>query len=132
METPGTCSGIAGKTLESVTLPTSKLGTYEWADAETIITKAGTEVYDAYFVPEDTANYDWSKANIAEDAYEVLANGSVRIKVKLTVKSEKQIPTYTVPTDLKGTYGQTLADVTIPETEDGTFAWVDSSISLGR
>lgn len=132
METPGTCSGIAGKTLESVTLPTSKLGTYEWADAETIITKAGTEVYDAYFVPEDTANYDWSKANIAEDAYEVLANGSVRIKVKLTVKSEKQIPAYTVPTDLKGTYGQTLADVTIPETEDGTFAWVDDSISLGE
>lgn len=132
METPGICYGIAGKTLKSVTLPTSKLGTYEWADAETIITKAGTEVYDAYFVPEDTANYDWSKANIAEDAYEVLANGSVRIKVKLTVKSEKQIPTYTVPTDLKGTYGQTLADVTIPETEDGTFAWVDDSISLGE
>lgn len=132
METPGTCSGIAGKTLESVTLPTSKLGTYEWADAETIITKAGTEVYDAYFVPEDTVNYDWSKANIAEDAYEVLANGSVRIKVKLTVKSEKQIPTYTVPTDLKGIYGQTLADVIIPETEDGTFAWVDDSISLGE
>ena len=41
METPGICYGIAGKTLESVTLPTSKLGTYEWADAETIITKAG-------------------------------------------------------------------------------------------
>ena len=131
METPDICTGVAGKTLESVTLPTLKLGTYEWADAETVITKAGTEAYDAYFVPEDTANYDWSKADIAEDAYEVLANGSVRIKVKITVKADKQIPTYTVPTDLKGTYGQTLADVTIPKTEDGTFAWVDDSASLG-
>ena len=47
----------------------------------------------------------------------MLANGSVRIKVKITVKADKQIPEYKVPTDLKGIYGQTLADVTIPETE---------------
>ncbi len=132
MDTPNACVGIAGKTLESVTLPTAKKGKYQWVDKTTVIEKAGTAEYDAYFIPTDITNYDWSKANIAEDAYEVLANGSVRIKVKLTVKSEKQIPTYTVPTDLKGTYGQTLADVTIPETEDGTFAWVDSSISLGE
>ena len=132
MDTPNACVGIAGKTLESVTLPTAKKGKYQWVDKTTVIEKAGTAEYDAYFIPTDITNYDWSKANIAEDAYEVLANGSVRIKVKLTVKSEKQIPTYTVPTDLKGIYGQTLADVTIPETEDGTFAWVDDSISLGE
>lgn len=132
MDTPNACVGIAGKTLESVTLPTAKKGKYQWVDKTTVIEKAGTAEYDAYFIPTDITNYDWSKANIAEDAYEVLANGSVRIKVKLTVKSEKQIPAYTVPTDLKGTYGQTLADVTIPETEDGTFAWVDDSISLGE
>ena len=67
-----------------------------------MIEKAGTAEYDAYFIPTDITNYDWSKADIAEDAYEVLANGSVRIKVKITVKADKQIPEYKVPTDLKG------------------------------
>ena len=91
METPDTCVGVAGNTLESVTLPKAKKGNYQWADVTAVIEKAGTAEYDAYFIPTDITNYDWSKANIAEDAYEVLANGSVRIKVKLTVKSEKQI-----------------------------------------
>ena len=132
MDTPDTCVGVAGKTLESVTLPKAKKGNYQWVDKTTVIEKAGTAEYDAYFIPTDITNYDWSKADIAEDAYEVLANGSVRIKVKITVKADKQIPEYKVPTDLKGIYGQTLADVTIPETEEGTFAWVDDSMSLGE
>ena len=39
----------------------------------------------------------------------------------------KATPTYTVPTGLTAKYGQTLADVTLP---DG-WSWMDSSESVG-
>lgn len=37
MDTPDTCVGVAGKTLESVTLPKAKKGNYQWVDKTTVI-----------------------------------------------------------------------------------------------
>ena len=45
----------------------------------------------------------------------------------VTVKVNKATPTFTVPTGLTAKYGQTLADVTLP---DG-WSWMDSSESVG-
>ena len=44
-----------------------------------------------------------------------------------TVTKTKGVPTYTVPTGLTATYGQTLADVELPE----GFAWQDAAASVG-
>lgn len=132
METPDPCTGLAGKTLESVTLPTSGKGTYKWAAPETVIEKAGTKEYDAYFIPANTSDYDWSKADLAEGAYEELADGTIQIKVKISVAAEKQAPDFAVPTGLTGIYGQTLADVEIPETEGGSFVWTAPATKLEK
>ena len=45
----------------------------------------------------------------------------------VTIKVNKATPTFTVPTGLTAKYGQTLADVTLP---DG-WSWMDSSESVG-
>ena len=37
---------------------------------------------------------------------------------------EKADPAYTVPTGLTASYGQTLADVALPEADNGTWSWV--------
>lgn len=37
METPDTCVGVAGNTLESVTLPKAKKGNYQWVDKTAVI-----------------------------------------------------------------------------------------------
>ncbi len=44
----------------------------------------------------------------------------------------KGTPTYTAPEGLTATYGQTLADVTLPTTEDGVWTWSDSTLSVGN
>ncbi|MCD8391269.1 MAG: S-layer homology domain-containing protein, partial [Firmicutes bacterium] len=46
----------------------------------------------------------------------------------LTVTVEKAEPTYTVPSGLTATYGQTLADVDLPN----GWTWVDPSTSVGE
>ena len=56
---------------------------------------AGTNSFNATFTPEDTANY-----NTATES--------------LSITVSKADPSYTVPTGLTATYGQTLADVTLP------------------
>lgn len=126
-------SAYAGNTLESVALPTSSQGVYSWADSTQAVGKAGTsESYDAYFVPNDTANYDWSKLDAASGTYELLEDGSVRINVKLTVYVRKQDPVYTVPTGVTAVYGDTVGKVIIPETEDGMFIWENADESVGE
>lgn len=126
-------NAYAGMTLESVTLPTSSQGVYSWADSIQAVGKAGTkEGYDAYFVPNDTVNYDWSKLDAASGTYELLDDGSVRIKVKLAVYVRKQDPVYTVPTGVTAVYGDTVGKALIPETEGGMFIWENADESVGE
>lgn len=125
-------NAYAGKTLADVALPKSAFGVYSWADSTQLVGKAGSEDgYDAYFVPNDTVNYDWSKLDTASGTYEQLEDGSVRISVKLAVYVRKQDPVYTVPEGVTAIYGETVGKAVIPETEGGMFIWENADESVG-
>lgn len=125
-------NAYAGKTLADVALPKSALGVYSWADSTQLVGKAGSEDnYDAYFVPKDTVNYDWSKLDTASGTYEQLEDGSVRIAVKLAVYVRKQDPVYTVPEGVTAIYGETVGKAVIPEAEGGMFIWENADESVG-
>lgn len=125
-------TAYAGKTLADVALPKSVLGVYSWADSTQLVGKAGSEDnYDAYFVPTDTVNYDWSKFDTASGTYEQLEDGSVRISVKLAVYVRKQDPVYTVPEGVTAIYGETVGKAVIPEAEGGMFIWENADESVG-
>jgi hypothetical protein len=125
-------TAYAGKTLADVALPKSVLGVYSWADSTQLVGKAGSEDnYDAYFVPKDTVNYDWSKFDTASGTYEQLEDGSVRISVKLAVYVRKQDPVYTVPEGVTAIYGETVGKAVIPEAEGGMFIWENADESVG-
>lgn len=125
-------TAYAGKTLADVALPKSALGVYSWADSTQLVGKAGSEDnYDAYFVPKDTVNYDWSKLDTASGTYEQLEDGSVRISVKLAVYVRKQDPVYTVPEGVTAIYGETVGKAVIPEAEGGMFIWENADESVG-
>ena len=125
-------TAYAGKTLADVALPKSPLGVYSWTDSTQLVGKAGSEDnYDAYFVPKDTVNYDWSKLDTASGTYEQLEDGSVRIAVKLAVYVRKQDPVYTVPEGVTAIYGETVGKAVIPEVEGGMFIWENADESVG-
>ena len=95
-----------GQTLADVDLPDG----WTFADTTTSVGNAGTNTFKATFTPADTANY-----NTISD-----------VEVKVTVA--KADPEYTVPTGLTATYGQTLADVKLPE----GWAFADATASVGN
>ena len=100
---PTSLTATYGQTLANVTLPTG----WTWADSTTsvgnVVTPAAT-----------------FKANFAgNDNYNAASN------VDVTVTVGKADPT--TPTGLTATYGQTLADVTLP----ANWAWADSETGVG-
>ena len=60
--------------------------------------------------------------------YQVTANGYTEVNDSSTVTISKATPSYTVPSGLTATYGQTLADVSLPE----GWSWKDSTQSVGN
>ena len=53
--------------------------------------------------------------------------------MEVTIDVSKANPTYTVPTGLTATYGDTLANVTLPNDEHGTYTWQeDTKTSVGN
>ena len=95
-----------GDTLANVTLPTG----WAWADSTQSVGNAGTKTFKANFTPTDTTNY----------------NTVSNVDVSVTVN--KADPSYTVPTGLTATYGDTIANVTLPT----GWAWADSTQSVGN
>ena len=89
-----------GKTVE---------GTFEWTNPSTKPDKAGDYQAEWTFTPAE--------------GYEEYATATGTV----TIKVNKATPTFTAPTGLTAKYGQTLADVTLP---DG-WSWMDSSESVG-
>ena len=57
-------------------------------------------------------------------------NGSTA-EIVITITVKKADPAYAVPTGLTATYGQTLADVALPEAENGTWQWKDKDTPVG-
>ena len=95
-----------GQTLKDVTLPTG----WAWSDGTQSVGNAGTNTFKANFTPTDTNNYN------------TVSN------VNISVTVGKANPTYTVPTGLTATYGQTLANVTLPT----GWSWADGTQSVGN
>lgn len=114
---PSNLSAKAGDTLAQVVLPTRYNGVYSWPD-ETVPVgeEAGTNSFELYFTPNDTADYDWSK----------VTNGTFdgkKVTMSVKVNINKIVPEYTVPENLTAAYGDTLKDVVLPSDENGTFTW---------
>lgn len=126
---PGTLKADAGDTLADVELPVSTTGAYVWPDDTLPVGDASEEgnEFDIQFIPKDTVNYDWSLIDAAVGTY---ANGVVTTKVRIKIR--KLTPEYTVPEGVTAVYGDTLADVIIPETETGSFVWADGTQQVGE
>lgn len=65
--------------------------------------------------------------------YEIVATDKAGNKTSVTVSIKRAVPTYTAPTDLSAILGQTLADIKLPSTENGSFVWsLPLSTSVGE
>ena len=102
---PTDLNATYGDTLADVALPTG----WTWADNTASVGNAGANTFKTNFTPADTANY-----NTVDN-------------VDVTVTVVKADPTYTVPTDLNATYGDTLSSVTLPE----GWTWTEPTTSVG-
>ena len=68
--------------------------------------------YEAIAKLSDAANYEWN-----------VESGDASADQHIPWSIAKAKPTYTVPTGLSATYGQTLADVELPDCGNGSFLW---------
>ena len=94
-----------GETLVDVTLPDG----WSWKDSSLSVGNAGTNEFTAVFTPQDTTNFEV-------------------VEINVSVAVGKTIPSYDIPVDIEATYGDTLADVTLPN----GWSWKDSSLSVGN
>ena len=102
---PAGLTAQCGQTLADVELPEG----FSWKNDTISVGEAGTHNFEASFTPADTVNYK-------------------TVTVQLSVEVKKRTPSYTVPTSLSAVYGDTLADITLPE----GFTWMDDSQSVGN
>ena len=110
-EIPNNLEAGFNDTLEDVLLPTE----FTWQNPKESVGNVGTNYHLATYTPTDTANYE-----IVKD-------------IKIPVKVGAATPEYEVPSNLTATYGDTLADVTLPVTENGTYKFVlDDETSVGN
>ncbi len=93
-----------GKKLSDIKLPSG----FSWKDATQSVGAVGERSFAGYYTPDDKENY-----NIVE--------------VEIPIKVVKATPSYTIPTGLTATYGDTLSEVTLP---DG-FEWITPDESVG-
>ena len=101
LESPTAQNSITyGAKLNTVGLPTGWL----WLDGDTIPTVVNSG-YSAYYTPADTNNYDWTVIN---------GWNATESRVERTVAVTVGKASVAVPTGLTATYGDTLANVTLP------------------
>jgi len=117
---PANLTAAYGQTLSNITLPgngiSTPAGTFEWIAPSAAVGAAGTQPHNMQFTPADTENYNTLTRNV-------------------DVTVNKANPVVTWPTGLMATYGQTLANITLPgngtSSPAGAFAWVTSTTSVG-
>ena len=102
---PTDLNATYGDTLADVALPTG----WAWADNTASVGNAGTNTFKANFTPADTANYNTVN------------------NVDVTVTVVKADPTYTIPSGLTATYGDTLSSVTLL----AGWTWTEPTTSVG-
>ncbi len=107
---PTDLTAAYGDTLADVTLPTATNGTWTWMSPKTSVGNVGSKTFKAIFTPNDDNNY-------------------ITVEVDVPVTVNKTDPQYTVPTGITATYGEILADVTLPS----GWSWDDSlTTSVGN
>ena len=99
------------KLFESALTSSDANGTFAWKDGS-IVPTVNNNGYSVVFTPEDEQNYDYTNV--------------IREKT-IAVTVGKATPDVTVPTGLTAIYGQTLADVALPN----GWEWVNSNASVG-
>ena len=123
-----------GKATPVYTAPTAKSDLVYNASAQELITAGSTEAGEMQY-SADGENYStqiptatnagkhtvWYKV-VGDDLHTDIAASSIEVEIAMPS------PTYTAPTGLSAVYGQTLADVSLPE----GWSWKDSSISVGN
>lgn len=108
---PNNLPAIYGETLEDVELPTSSLGTWSWKDD---LSKEVGNVGSNTFMAEFTSN------NYNYESYSTY--------ITIVVEAQK----LDLPNNLTATYGDSLADVILPQSDFGTWVWVDANSTLIR
>ena len=110
-EIPANLTATVGGTLADVTLPDG----WAWQDSTEPVGAVGEKTFKATFTPDDIENY-----NIVEN-------------IDVPVNVGKALPAYDTPTGLTATYGDTLADVTLPDDANGVWSWKDdNTTSVGN
>ena len=113
-----------GKTIEDVTRKVLRMGTYSDADAcaqSYILSFAYGDEYGDF-----NESYYGSETGDGDD--KDLASNSTFGK---DFNFAKLTPSYTVPTGLTATYGNTLKDVKFSGADEGTWLWMDEKQSVG-
>ena len=94
------------------------------------------QTWDTKNPPELSAGTYTMRAMIAgTQNYDSFTTDDVQFTVAKATPDFTNSATYTKPTGLTATYGQTLADVTLTNPAgnlDGTWSWMDSTVSVGN
>lgn len=110
-EIPNDLKAGFNDTLEDVSLPTE----FTWQNPKESVGNVGTNYHLATYTPPDTNNYE-----VVKD-------------IEIPVEVGAATPDYEVPNNLTATYGDTLADITLPVTESGTYKFVlDDETKVGK
>jgi len=101
----------------------------------------GTYLYNIQLPSDANGSWSWQNSNqTGNNLHEFLYqanytpnNGNYKaISVDVSVTFTKSDPPYNLPNNLTATYGQTLADVTLPYADNGTWSWqADTTTSVG-
>ena len=68
-----------------------------------------------------------------DEDYVIVARDKAGNEARVKISVKRAMPVYTAPTDLTAIVGQTLADVKLPATENGSFVWsLPLSTSVGE
>jgi hypothetical protein len=120
LEWPTDLSAVYGQTLSAISLvgkgSSTVPGAFSWTNPSDPVGNAGTQTHSMTFTPVNTTVYPTVTHNAAVTVH----------------KADVQV---TWPTGLTATYGQTLADITLPGngtgTPEGTFSWTTPTTSVG-
>lgn len=109
-DAPEGLTAVYGQTLGDIVLPEDENGTFSWVEDESVtVGDAGEHTFMLVYTPNNT------------DKYNTVNN----IEVVVTVQ-----PAEAVFTPLESVYavqGDTLADIILPDAEDGRYQWVTQS-----
>ena len=102
---PTNLTAEVGDRLSSVTLPQG----FAWNNPDDLVGEAGERTHLATYTPSDVNNYN------------IINNVSIVLNV------QKATPEFAPVGVLNAEYGQTLADISLPTAENGTFVWEQAS-----